>query len=713
MLAFTKIVSLHPHLVSLHQDVILECVDDLDISIRSKALDLVVGMVNSDNLPAIVGRLMRQLRNEPVASATDVISNDRGSHNGVEPAADSDEDEAEESLRSAERRSKEQTPLPENYRVNVIKQILAMCSRDTYVNVTDFEWYIDVIVQLVKVCPTSRSMGVAEDTDLSGTTPMLEPDVSCSIGQELQNVAVRVKTVRREATRAAQSLTLIEKRDQLFPASGNGGRGVLESAIWLVGEYSALLSDPQAVLASLLHSNTVQLSNRILAISIQAIPKVFSVIAGSDRIPWTRERKSMVSLLLAKVIHFLEPLTTHANFEVQERAVEYLELMRLAAEAAAGQDTESRDSSFLEPPLLLTQAIPSLFAGMELNPVAPGAQGKVPLPDDIDLDAVINPNLQSLLAQADIETGFEAEEDDSSRFYHQRPAPYTVPEAAADRLEPPKSETVSYQQTRDEDQSGASVLARRKAERRERYKDDPFYIASDSISDQSTPLNSILRNSNGEEVDIDAIPIMDLSLDDNFADQRRADEAASSEAKRRGRKRIEIMGDESLDQGESSSAEASRPDVLRTAQTRAKKSLLEVDSSGLGLLSLEGGGSGSQLDIQRRELEEAEMAKALEEVERLRLEMQRAAERVQPKDAPPEGTLVKKKKKAKKTGTVELTEGGEEGVVKKKKKKKKKEAKEGESELVPKVEPSINPKKKKRREVRFNVNEEPGDPGQS
>jgi AP-3 complex subunit delta-1 len=71
--------------------VILECIDDPDISIRMCALDLVVGMVNSDNLTAIVGRLMRQLRNAPVASSTDDPANDRGREAGVVPYAESDD----------------------------------------------------------------------------------------------------------------------------------------------------------------------------------------------------------------------------------------------------------------------------------------------------------------------------------------------------------------------------------------------------------------------------------------------------------------------------------------------------------------------------------------------------------------------------------------------------------------------------------------------
>lgn len=62
LLAFNKIVLTHPWLVAQQEDVILECIDSADISIRIKALDLVQGMVSGDNLVSIVGRLMRQLK---------------------------------------------------------------------------------------------------------------------------------------------------------------------------------------------------------------------------------------------------------------------------------------------------------------------------------------------------------------------------------------------------------------------------------------------------------------------------------------------------------------------------------------------------------------------------------------------------------------------------------------------------------------------------
>jgi AP-3 complex subunit delta-1 len=67
---------------------------------------------------------------------------------------------------------------------------------------------------------------------------------------------------------------------------------------------------------------------------------------------------------------------------------------------------------------------------------------------------------------------------------------------------------------------------------------------------------------------------------------------------------------------------------------------LQVDSSHIGAFSLEGDSSSGPLDYERQQKEEAEMAKAMQEVERLRLEMQRANERIQAAQGV-EGTVVK------------------------------------------------------------------------
>ena len=719
LLAFEKIVKSHPYLVAQQQDVILECIDDPDISIRMRALDMVVGMVNPDNLTAIVGRLMRQLRNAPIATAANDPDNDRVRVTEIAPYADDDDSDAEETLQQHEQKSDQPPPLPDDYRISVIRQILEMCSRDTYTNITDFEWYIDVLVQLVRVSPATRS-SATEKEDSNFTD-----NIGNGIGQELRNVAVRVKSVRSEALDAAQSLVLVDRRDQMFPASGNGGQGVLECAGWLVGEYASFLTQPEPVMTSLLHPMSLQLPSKTLAVYLQAIPKVFSYMAGNEQISWTPERKTLISLLMARVIHFLEPLSTHPSLEVQERAVEYLELMRLAAEAASGTAAGPDHEGFTDPPLLLTQAIPALFSSAELNPVAPGAQRKVPVPEDLDLETPINANLQRLLSQADAE-GFETEEDDVYAAYTEPIASYTEAPAvvapAADRLDAPHKEPTSYQNAVEEEYLDPDIIARRKAERRERYKDDPFYIDPESGrgSGAVTPLSRIVRDGNKENnnVDIDSIPIMDLNLEPKSASFENINQPRSP---RRPIRRVEIMGDETLGPTE---IDSSREDIVQPLASRAKKSLLQVDSSGLGLLSLEdeaaSGRKLTQFEIERKEQEEAEMRKALQEVERLRLEMQRASERLHVKE---EVAVKKKKRKVRKVAVEDDEPSASEIVPKpdgddslaadateatdpaaKKKKKKKKVKPEGdaavEASLVEGEEDSkVKKKKKKRRTI--------------
>ena len=60
----------------------------------------------------------------------------------------------------------------------------------------------------------------------------------------------------------------------------------------------------------------------------------------------------------------------------------------------------------------------------------------------------------------------------------------------------------------------STVVERRKAERRERYKDDPFYIDPEGGSGAVTPLSRIVRDGNkdGNDLDIDSIPVMQLDL---------------------------------------------------------------------------------------------------------------------------------------------------------------------------------------------------------
>jgi AP-3 complex subunit delta-1 len=656
----------------------MSCLDDPDVSIRLRALDLVVGMVNADNLTQIVDNLVQQLQNSPLDTNVDDLANDRGATAGVQPSSDWDDEDVSQSIKPAQKRNNQPPPIPDDYRFNIIQRILEMCNRNTYANVNDFDWYIDTLVVLVKHVPPPAITG---KHDLA---PISQDNVAANIGLELQNIAIRVKSARTEATRAAEMLLAVENRARLFPRSHNGGQGVLENVVWIAGEYAKHLQNPESTLDSLTQSTKQQLPPRILSGHVQAVIKVLTFILSDTGRSWTPERKTIISVTTAKVIHFLESLTTHPNLEVQERAVEYLELARLAADAASAHDASSHYGNIIEPPPLFTQALPALFGGVELNPVARDAQRKVPVPEGLDLDQPINANLVSLLSVGDLDLDVDLD-DEFEIYYNQRPKT-PIPsvassEPAAARLQDAE---VSYQQNNG-DKADHEVAARRRADRHNRHKDDPFYIPSEDNSGTSTPYN-VLRATNGENLDVDTIPIMELQIDDKTLQEQQAREAEARRKKRVPRKKIEILADEGIEDDNDmqvpiappSPSRSLRPPISTHNSHGRSASPLKLDSSGLGSFLLNppaprSNTATNQLDVERQEAEEAEMAAAMRQVERLRLEMQRKAETIEAPNG--EGTVVKrkvKKKAAKDADQIGVASPrlDEEGKPKKKKKKK-------------------------------------------
>ena len=689
LLAFNKIVISHPQVVAKHQHIIMSCIDDPDVSIRLQALELGSGMINAENLISVVNRLMQQLRDAPYQGVQDSIMSKGRQVSGPEPAADSDGEDPEETLHADKSRIDENPPMLDEYRITIIRHILGMCSRDTYSYITDFEWYINVLVELVRLVPiSSTTVDVVPGSDLANG------QISGAIGSELRNVAVRVVAVRTEAVRAADSLIATQNTRNTNLPLGVGGQEVLQYAAWAVGEYAGYLANKHDTLNSLLLPLLPTLGVGIICAYLQAIPKVLVQIFMSCENSWNLQTKTMTSLLIARVIHLLEPCTTHPSLEVQERSVEFLELMRLAVEAVNGHE-QGNDAG----PLLLSRAIPSLFNGFELNPVAVAAQHKVPVPANLDLEIPLNNALPSLLLRVDQISLDDADHSDASHFYNKRPVRDSGIEPVINNLANNIDNSFSYQY---EDPTSPNPLAliRKRAERREKNRDDPFYIANEEISSgAATPLHEIIQKSNGPDVDIDSIPIMDLELGEQLGEAGQLS-IEQTVKKHKQRPKIHIMSDENISDDVLASHRTiphSNPSLrgnVRNPKGKSKKSLLEVDSSGLGEFGV-GEYSDSSLveqpSVFQKEFEEAEMARALVEVERLRLEMQRAAERIQiAEDVPLDGTLIKKKKKKKPLITAEREEGDREGQartmvsatnpdpsvsIRRKKKRKKKENK--------------------------------------
>lgn len=608
-----------------------------------QALELGVRMVNHSNVVAIIERLMLQLMNAP--NLVGKVDTDRVQPFHVEPAADSDGEDPEATLRPSKGGFDPAPALPIEYKVAIIRKILEMCSKESYAIITDFEWYIDILLRLVMLTPAADRMAsgrqLSKQNEKSDADMDVEDDIACAVGSELRNVAVRVKSVRPEAVNAANMLITTDWSKSSITHLGLDTSGALASAAWIVGEFSECLENPPGTLDAMLLPSVRLFPPPTVCAYLQSIPKVLASITTSHS-RWHSERKSMVSFLLAKVVSFLEPLAAHPSLEVQERAVELVELVRVCIQAVQSLEHHNSDE-----PYLLTKVIPSLFTGISLNPIAPAAQRNVPLPNDLDLSTPIHPHLQGLLHSAN--AGFEEKPAaiEFEHFYDTHPK--KVAEASAsDQLSGVDESTLSYQQVK-ENRVDEETSASKRLEQRARNRDDPFYIATDRFSSgTSTPIHEILKSSNGEDVDIDAIPIIHLEIGAGVM----SSESESHEKYKKIHQTFDIATDEMIGISQSAAdnyTANNRTDnsgIRSSKNDRGKKSILQVDSSGLGSFSI--GGDEHVGRPSGLENHDADMVKALEEVEQLRLEMQRASERAIVSEAiPPEGTLVKKRRKKK------------------------------------------------------------------
>jgi len=137
LLALSRVLKDYPKLVAEHNDIILRCIDDADISIRKRALDLLAGMVNKKNLPDIVKKLLAQIQ-EGSLGASDLF-----------------------------------------FRDDMVARIINICSQGGYQFVTDFEWYLGVLIELCNYEGTQQGKAIAA---------------------QLLDVSIRVRVVRDFAT---------------------------------------------------------------------------------------------------------------------------------------------------------------------------------------------------------------------------------------------------------------------------------------------------------------------------------------------------------------------------------------------------------------------------------------------------------------------------------------------------------------------------------
>ncbi|KAI8990678.1 Ap3d1 protein [Trametes punicea] len=478
LLAMVKIVPTHPELVAEYQDMILSSVNDEDISIRMRALDLVSAMVSRHNLQPIVQHLLSHLvKSEPTAlpSASQTLSQI------TSPSAPA----------ARPNMSPSQSPA---YRLTLAQRILALGLQDVYDNVTDFEWYISVLVDLAYVARVN---------------------IGAEIRDQLVDITGRVRGARRYAVQ--YMVKLLTDDAFLYKASEDGGcPEVLWAGAWICGEYCSELAEPQKLLSYLLQPRVASLPPDVVAVYLQASMKVFGSWAAEVAERWDDDELPKVQGTVNDVLERLSSFVTHPDIEVQERAAEMLQLFTfIRADLSAYKPKPRNDllygdsstNGFGEPsaephfPKSL-YLIKPLFSAYELNAVALSAQASVPVPDGLDLDAWIVP------WQEEPALGPEPGEHEAVEGKKAKKGKKT----AAGKSKRGKGKAKADDDDEDGAARGSASPAlietaeeraereRRRAERLERLRDDPYYLIDDR------PSSTMRVNA----TDVDTIPVVKL-----------------------------------------------------------------------------------------------------------------------------------------------------------------------------------------------------------
>uniref|UniRef100_A0A4W2D733 AP-3 complex subunit delta-1 n=1 Tax=Bos indicus x Bos taurus TaxID=30522 RepID=A0A4W2D733_BOBOX len=414
LLAMSKILRTHPKSVQAHKDLVLQCLDDKDESIRLRALDLLYG-VSKKNLMEIVKKLMTHV------------------------------DKAEGTT----------------YRDELLTKIIDICSQSNYQHITNFEWYISILVELTRLEGTRHGHLIAA---------------------QMLDVAIRVKAIRRFAV--SQMSALLDSAHLVASSPQRSGIcEVLYAAAWICGEFSEHLQEPQQTLEAMLRPKVTTLPGHIQAVYVQNVVKLYAaILQQKEQAADTSAAQEVTQLLVERLPQFVQS----ADLEVQERASCILQLVKHV------QKLQAKD-------VPVAEEVSALFAG-ELNPVAPKAQKKVPVPEGLDLDAWINEPLSDS----------ESEDEKPKAMFQDEEQRHTKPRAPeADEQE----------------------LARRREARRQEQANNPFYIKS-SPSPQK-------RYQDAPGVEHIPVVQIDLSVPLKVPGMPLSDQYVKLEEERRHRQRLE------------------------------------------------------------------------------------------------------------------------------------------------------------------------------
>lgn len=377
LLSMRRLIQEHPQVALEHRDNIIDCLDDEDIGIRMRALELVSEFITKRTLRDVSRILLRKLRKS--------CSDEFAVGEGLESGNNSSVDDLEKLLLSSARGR--EAP----YRSALAKELLKVGEfrrssdpgKRGYEMLStgdDFAWYVNVILG-----------GLAE-------IPMLPPDIRDIVGEQLLEITSRVEAIRPVCVKIALALlemrtgsadsadlkraleedhtehdesdhgsntdndeTVSEgektqsKKPSAFSSKPVLSANLAGNAAWVAGEYAELIEN---------HVRACRIVTEFPKKHLDAAAQV-RVLTASIKV-YVSCSDDAVDDLRPVVLNYTKSLLSSQFAEVQERACFFKAILT---------EVEGSERNMLAP----------LFEG-KLIPVDYRAQSKVPVSPDLDLD---------------------------------------------------------------------------------------------------------------------------------------------------------------------------------------------------------------------------------------------------------------------------------------------------------------------------------------
>ena len=173
LVGLANLMRSHPKSVASCRDVIVECIKNKDNTVRVRALELLAGIVSKKILIDLVEHLL------------------------------SHADKSKES----------------SYRDEVVASVMYMCSKEKYGLVTDFHWYISIMMRLVTLIRTVKNAAIW--------------------AEQLVEITLRVPEVRGYTVDSV--LQMVSDKTLILGQTRYYSAPLIKGAMWIVGEYADIV----------------------------------------------------------------------------------------------------------------------------------------------------------------------------------------------------------------------------------------------------------------------------------------------------------------------------------------------------------------------------------------------------------------------------------------------------------------------------------------